>query len=206
MPEIYDISVTISEDTPLWPGDGGLAFKRVKDMDQGDSVNVTQLSMSVHTGTHVDAPCHFYKDGYGIEKLPLDALIGKAQVIEFKGDHHLGADDFADVHPDTERLLIKTSNSLNWSAQFKEDYLGIAADGAEHLVKLGIKSVGVDYLSVAPFTDLVQTHLILLGAEVVIIEGLNLSEVEPGIYTLHCLPIKVAGADGAPARAVLIRE
>ena len=207
--KMHDISLTLSESIPIWPGDKGAEFKQFLEVCKGEVANVTAIKMSAHTGTHVDAPCHFLKDGYSVEKLPLEVLIGKAVVVEALDVKLITKEVLENVNipPNTERLLIKTQNSEQWASgatEFIEDYVAISADGAEYLVDQGVKLIGVDYLSVAPFDRLVDTHRILLKAEVVILEGVNLTEVSPGTYTLYCLPIKIAGSDGAPARAILV--
>ena len=207
--KMYDISLTLSESIPTWPGDRGAEFKKLLELSKGEMANVTAIKMSAHTGTHVDAPCHFLKDGYSVEKLSLEVLIGKAVVVDTSDAKLITKKVLEEINipPNTERLLIKTRNSEQWengATEFIEDYIAISADGAEHLVEQGVKLIGVDYLSVAPFDRLVATHQILLKAEVVILEGINLTEVSPGIYTLYCLPIKIAGSDGAPARAILV--
>jgi len=207
--KIYDISLTLSESIPTWPGDRGAEFKKLLYLSKGEMANVTAIKMSAHTGTHVDAPCHFLKDGYSVEKLSLEVLVGKAVVVEALDAKIITKEvlEGVNIPPNTERLLIKTRNSEQWASgatEFIEDYVAISADGAEYLVDQGVKLIGADYLSVAPFDRLVATHQILLKAEVIILEGINLIEVSPGNYTLYCLPIKIAGSDGAPARAILV--
>jgi arylformamidase len=162
-------------------------------------------------GTHVDAPAHFIPGGAGIESLDLNVLIGPALVVEAGQVQAISAEvlDGLAIPAGTQRLLLRTANSRLWRRpenQFVEDFVAITADGARWLVEHGVRLVGVDYLSVAPFHDLVPTHQILLSAGVIPVEGLDLSHVEPGPYQLICLPIKMAGSDGAPARAVLITE
>lgn len=206
---MYDISLTLSESIPTWPGDRGAEFKKLLELSKGEMANVTAIKMSAHTGTHVDAPCHFLKDGYSVEKLSLEVLIGKAVVVDALDAKLITKEVLEEINipSNTERLLIKTRNSEQWengATEFIEDYVAISADGAEYLVEQGVKLIGVDYLSVAPFDRLVATHQILLKAEVVVLEGINLTEISPGIYTLYCLPIKIAGSDGAPARAILV--
>jgi arylformamidase len=162
--------------------------------------------MSVHSGTHVDAPRHFFDDGAGTEALALDLLMGRARVIEVASRAGIAAADLAgeDLSEDV-RLLIKTRNSQLWgSAEFRADYVGVTESGAQHLVAHGIKLVGVDYLSVEKFkTPGAPAHHVLLGNGTIVIEGLNLRDVEPGIYDLYCLPLRIVGSDGAPARVVL---
>lgn len=206
---IYDISLTISPHLPIWPGDPALVLERVEKMEEGSHVNVTRLSLSAHTGTHVDAPYHFIADGKSVEHLHLEQLTGRVYVLHLPEVDIITAAALqaANIPPRTRRILFKTRNSAAWARQeavFQTDFVALSADGAEFLVQRGIKLVGVDYLSIAPYGDSIPTHQTLLKAGVVILEGLDLSAVAPGRYTLYCLPLKLAGSDGAPARAILI--
>jgi arylformamidase len=207
--ELFDISLPISEKLPTWPGDPKILLKQIRSIQAGDQANVTHLSAPVHVGTHVDAPDHFLDNGKTVEEIPLQLLVGPAVVVNTPTTTTITAQDLRDlkVPEGTVRLLIKTNNSRLWTAgkmEFQEDFLALGGDAAEYLVEQGIKVVGVDYLSVAPFTDPVPTHRILLEAEILIIEGLDLSQISPGGYTLLCLPLKIQGSDGAPARALLM--
>ncbi len=209
--KIYDISLTLTESLPTWPGDRKPKFERTCKMEEGDIANVTHMNMSAHTGTHIDAPLHFLARGNTVENLPLESLIGAAFVMESLNEDVISAKvlQAANIPPKTVRLLIKTQNSQQWAkgaTEFTSEYVAVNADGAEYLVERGIQLVGVDYLSVAPFNDQVPTHQTLLKSGVVIVEGLNLTEIKPGSYTLYCLPLKIAHADGAPARAVLVGD
>jgi arylformamidase len=165
--------------------------------------------MSAHSGTHVDAPRHFFDQGPGAEGLALEMLCGRARVIELTTRKAITADDLAqrDLSEDV-RVLIKTHNSRLWgSPEFHRDFIGVAESGAKYLVEHGIKVVGVDYLSVEAFkTPGAPAHHVLLGGGTIVIEGLNLRDIEPGIYELLCLPLLVVGSDGAPARVVLRRS
>jgi len=209
--KLYDISLTIAEDLPVWPGDPKIELKKISQIDNGEEANVTHLSACVHIGTHVDAPDHFLGNGETVENLSLDLLVGPALVIEVPVEGQITAMDLQSITiPEgTKRLLIKTANSQIWAEglkEFKEDFIAIEADAAEYLVNQGVEVVGVDYLSVAPFADPAPTHQILLKAGTLIIEGLNLSEIVPGEYTLYCLPLKIKGSDGAPARVLLQKD
>ena len=204
----YDISVAISPDLPTWPGDTRIVVERVEKIEDGGGANVTSLTMSAHTGTHVDAPYHFIQQGISVDQLPIDLLTGRAYVLHLPNVDLITAEvlEDADIPPRTRRVLFKTRNSDYWANQesgFIEDYVALSASAAIYLVDRGVKLVGVDYLSVAPYEATTPTHKILLEAGVVIVEGLNLSEVDQGRYTFYCLPLKIAGADGAPARAIL---
>lgn len=209
---IYDISLTISPSLPTWPGDPGLTLEQFESMDKGAHANVTSMSSSLHLGTHVDAPHHFLNDGRTIESLPLDVLTGPCYVTQLPdGIDMITAEVLGrtEITSDMKRILFGTSNSHYWArdeTKFQEDFVAITEDGAEWLVERGIQLVGVDYLSVAPFGDSEPTHKVLLKAGVVVVEGLNLSRVMRGFYDLYCLPLKIAGADGAPARAILVQS
>jgi arylformamidase len=207
--QIYDISVTISPDMPVWPGDPKIKLEQVSKIKEGDDANVTRVDMGLHTGTHVDAPYHFLKEGKGVDSLRLQALTGRVYVLHLPDVDVIDAEvlEKADIPPRTRRLLFRTRNSEYWAKnekEFQKDFVGVDASGAEFLVKRGVKLVGVDYLSVAPFNESKQPHEILLREGIVIVEGLDLSGIAQGRYTLYCLPLKIAGADGAPARAILV--
>jgi len=208
---IYDISLTISPDLPTWPGDPKLELKKFESMDKGAHNNVSQISTSVHIGTHVDAPYHFLNDGMMIEHLPLEVLTGPCYVVQLPdGVEAITAEvlERTELLSEAKRVLFGTRNSHFWAkgeATFQTDFVAITEDGAEWLVERGVQLVGVDYLSVAPYGDSVPTHTVLLKAGVVVVEGLNLSNVMRGFYDLYCLPLKIAGCDGAPARAILIQ-
>ena len=208
---IYDISVSISPTLPTWPGHPPLQIELFEAIAKGSAANVTKMSSTVHLGTHVDAPRHFIDEGSTVENLSLDVLIGPCYVVQLPdGVEAITADvlDRTEVTSGMKRVLFGTSNSHLWARgerKFQTDFVAITEDGAEWLVEHGIQLVGVDYLSVAPYEDLISTHITLLGAGVVILEGLNLSNIMRGFYDLYCLPLKIVGSDGAPARAVLIQ-
>ena len=206
--KLIDVTVPLDPGLPTYPNNTPFSLEPVKRIARGDSSNVSTLHMSAHTGTHVDAPRHFYDEGAGTEALPLEMLIGRARVIEVRSRSGIAAEDFGDIDLSEDvRLLIKTHNSRLWSSpDFHTDYVGVTESGAKHLVDRGIKVLGVDYLSVEQFRKPgAPAHHVLLGAGTIVIEGLNLIDVEPGIYELLCLPLRIVGADGAPARVVLRR-
>ncbi|MDP6792473.1 MAG: cyclase family protein [Anaerolineales bacterium] len=205
----HDISLTLSPDLAVWPGDPQIVFERTSEMAAGAKANVTRIALSAHTGTHLDAPLHFIEHGEDVTTLSLETLIGPAQLVEAADADMINAAvlDSLPIHADTERLIIKTRNSQLWSeakATFRTDFAAVTASGAIWLVEHGIRLVGVDYLSVAPYGDSTLTHVTLLQAGVIPVEGLNLSAVQPGRYQLICLPLKLGGCEGAPARAVLV--
>ena len=202
-----DISVSLHSGMVHWPDNPPVKIERLKDMNRGAVCNVSVMSLGAHTGTHMDAPLHFLKNGKSLDKLPLEATIGPARVVEIK-DREMVRPDELRAHNlrRGERILFKTRNSSRcWKTDaFIEDFVYISREAAQYLVDRGIRTIGVDYLSVGGFhRDGLETHRILLGAEVWIIEGINLSKVKPGNYELVCLPLKVLGSDGAPARALL---
>ena len=206
---IYDITLTISPDLPVWPGDPPVKIERVAKIEEGANSNLSRMSIGVHTGTHVDAPLHFLTGGNGVESLPLNILIGRAYVLNLPDADIITASVLkqSSIPTETNRLIIKTRNSQYLEQKdpvFRTGFVGISADGAEFLVGLGIKLIGIDYLSVAPYKQSRPTHEILLKSDVVIVEGLDLSNITQGQYTLYCLPLKIAGCDGAPARAILV--
>jgi len=210
--KIYDISLTISPDLPIWPGDPTIELEVVESMDQGGQANVSHLSAGVHIGTHVDAPHHFMNDGCTIEQLSLEVLTGRCYVTQLPdGIEAITADvlEGMSLPADTIRILFGTSNSKLWSrgeTEFQENFVAVTEDGAQWLVDYGIQLVGVDYLSVAPYSDSVPTHRVLLKAGVIVLEGIDLSAVPRGFYELYCLPLKLLGAEGAPARAILLQR
>ena len=175
----------------------------------GDTANVSEITMSCHTGTHVDAPDHFLNNGNTVDDLSLDLLVGRAYVLHLPDVSMITASVLmqADIPPRTRRLLFKTRNSDLWAngnREFQTDFVALSVDAAELLVDRNVKVVGIDYLSIAPYKMGTPVHTILLNAGVVVIEGLDLSKVSQGRYTLHCLPLKLGGAEGAPTRAVLV--
>jgi arylformamidase len=206
--EIYDITVPIRSAMPVYEGDPGVKIDPWSAFAKGDSSNVSMLSFGAHTGTHVDAPAHFVEGARRIDALSLDVLIGPARVLRLPDDvKEIGPEfinrcDLSDV----ERVLFHTRNSTFWNEGFRKDFTHLLPEAAQLLVDRGIKLVGTDYLSIEKFhSGHHRTHLTLLSNNVVIVEGLNLSEVPEGDYELICLPLKIAegAGDGAPARAVL---
>lgn len=205
MSKIIDVTVPLSADLPVWPGDPAFRLEFTRRMSDGHYCNLSHLSLGSHAGTHVDAPYHFVADGVTVDALPLEILIGKARVAtvpvrDAVGREHLEALDLRD----DIRLLIKTRNSGALRHAFQEDFVYLTPDAATYLAQAGLKLVGIDYLSIDRHASKDHpAHHALLEAGVVVVEGLDLSQVEPGEYDMTCLPLRVAGADGAPARVVL---
>ena len=210
---IYDITLTIERGMPVWPGDPPVETTLIGRLGLAGAANVSRLSMSVHTGTHVDAPIHFIAGGVGVEQSPLDALVGPCRVCEVHPSGlsiEAGDLDALNLPTGTQRLLIKTSNSQLWARPregFQERFVSLSAGAARWVVEHGLRLVGVDYLSVESLNAAQPiVHHTLLRAGVVPLEGINLAEVAAGEYTLVCLPLKLAGSDGAPARVILIED
>jgi arylformamidase len=206
---IHDITLTIDENLIVWPGDPAVRMTQVSHLGRGDICTVTHLDLTAHTGTHIDAPAHFIVDGKGVDSLDLDRLVGPALVVSAPEATAITAEllEKLNIPPGTQRLLIRTSNSQRWAAgetMFYTDFVAVSPDAAVWLVKSGVRLVGVDYLSVAPFHNVVPTHQTLLKAGIIPVEGLNLVDITPGLYHFVCLPLKLKGCDGAPARAILI--
>jgi arylformamidase len=210
--KIFDISVAIHPKLPVWPGDPQVVLERYRKLSKGDASNDSRLACSVHCGTHLDAPAHFIENGATVEQLPLDMLVGNATVVEFPEIDMITPDllETQKLDSQTDRLLLKTKNSDLWTDpdhEFNPDFVALSAESARWMVNSGIRLVGIDYLSIQMFKDAEPlTHRILLEAGIIILEGLNLREVKAGEYQLICLPLKLAGSEGAPARAILIER
>ena len=206
-PRIHDISLPIVAGGLIYPNNPPIEIETASSMKAGGSSNSSRISFGSHTATHVDAQHHMIDGGWTVERMRLDVLIGPALLVRFPEDvtsitaAHLASVDLAGV----ERVLFATRNSsFNRERDFRKDYTFVAPDAAELLVSKGVKLVGVDYLSIEQFkSGHHRTHKTLLGADVIIIEGLSLGAVPPGRYELICLPLSLPGLDGAPARAVL---
>ncbi len=206
----YDITLTISPDLVVWPDDPSVELSRLSTIEEGAMANVSYIKMGVHTGTHVDAPFHFVDGGKTVDSLDIGMLTGRAYVLHLPDEVELITRDLIEnssIPPRTKRVLFKTRNSKHWLTdhkKFDENFVALDPEAAALLIQRGVKLIGVDYLSVAPFDEPVPTHTVLLEAGIIIVEGLNLSKVQQGRYTLYCLPLKIGGVDGAPARAILV--
>ena len=202
-----DITLPVFSGSTVWPGDPEVKIEKMLQIKKGDICNTRHISAPVHLGTHVDAPLHFIDDGEGVDSLPISSLVGRARVIEIKNENEITVEEIAkeEIQKD-DIVLFKTINSDSYlhKQEFNEDYVYLSTGAAEYLVSLGISSVGIDYYSIAGInSNIVECHRILLNAAVTIIEGLDLSAVGPGLYDFVCLPIKIVGSDGAPARAII---
>ena len=208
VPKLLDVSVPLAAGMPAYPGNPEFELQPIKRIAEGGSSNVSRVVMGTHTGTHVDAPRHFFDGGIGVDALPLDLLLGRARVVDISRRGGIGAEELtaAGLREDL-RVLLKTSNSALWNGEgFHQDYTYLTEAGARYLVAQGVKVVGIDYLSIEQFKKAgAPAHRTLLSEGVVIIEGLNLAEAEPGMYEMYCLPLRIVGGDGAPARVILKR-
>jgi arylformamidase len=202
-----DVSVTVKHGMPHWPDNPPIIMERAMDIGRGHDCNLSHLAMGVHSGTHVDAPVHFIHQGIGVDEMPLTATMGAARVIEITDPRQVTADELRGHSLRAgERVLFRTANSPRcWQTdEFVEDFVYITEEAAHHLAETKVRTVGVDYLSVGGYhADGAEIHRILLGAGIWIIEGLDLSAVRAGPYEMICLPVKLHGSDGAPARAIL---
>lgn len=202
-----DISLTIKTGRIVWPGDPEVEVTKLMQIEKGDICNTRLLKCPVHVGTHIDAPLHFIKGGEGIETLPLSSLAGNAKVIEIKNEEKIPLNEIEDKEiSEGDIILFKTINSSLYlkEAAFNENYIYLSTEAARYLVSKNISTVGIDYYSIAGINDnIVECHEILLGTKVTIIEGLDLSEITAGEYEFVCLPLKIEGSDGAPARAII---
>jgi arylformamidase len=205
-----DISVPVRNGMVHWPGDPDFHIERATDQEKGDVATVSRMALGVHTGTHMDAPLHFIQNARSIDTMPLEATVGAARVIPIRDRKSITRQELIEHGISAgERILFKTANSQHaWNSdQFDEDFVFISQDAARYLAERGVQTVGVDYLSVGGFReDGPETHNALLRAGIWIIEGLNLGAVEPGEYELVCLPLRLVGAEGSPARAILRRN
>lgn len=210
--EIFDVTVAISESVPVYAGDPPVRIRAVSSLAAGDTANVSEISFGVHTATHIDAPNHFIAGAAKVDQIDPAQLIGPCRVIELGPEiieirpEHLPDSDNA------ERILFKTRNSEFWNSPedgFRRDFTYLTLPAAEILVKRGVRLVGIDYLSIEkPGAEGHPVHKILLGNQIVILEGLDLRSIEAGEYEIICLPLKYSGGegDGAPARTLLIRK
>jgi arylformamidase len=214
--KIWDISRTLTNDFAQWPGDEPFHYRLTNQIAKGATVNLGAVTMSVHNGTHADARFHFEPKGHSIEKAPLDLYLGRATVIDLaqsflqsKHKHLITVEDLrphAEEIAATSRLLVKTGRWSD-STVFPDRIPVIAADVPAWLQKNGVKLLGVDLPSMDELdSKSLQNHHALAQAGIAIVESLDLSEVATGIYNIAALPLKIAGADGAPVRAVLWRD
>lgn len=210
---IKDISLPIGPDLLTWPGDPAIDVAPSSRISRGDSANVSELRLGSHTGTHIDPPLHFIDEGAGVDGIDLGVLVGRATIADLTacGETIEVSDlEALDLQEGTERLLFKTRNSEIWRhlpAKFPDSYVALSPEGAQWIVTNGIRLVGTDFLSIEKRGSPGHpTHVTLLLAGVVIVEGLDLSDVSPGNYRLVCLPLRIVGGDGAPARAILIED
>ncbi|NQT19443.1 MAG: cyclase family protein [Planctomycetes bacterium] len=202
--QLYDISITLRPTMAVWPGDDPFRVTPTACMANGDNCNLSRLEMGSHTGTHVDPPLHFIDGADGVDKLDLERLVGPAEVLDCTGMREVDAHALEGRLAEGVIPLLKTDSShAPDTAPFCDDYVYLTLEAARLVAKSGVKTVGIDYLSIAG-KDATPVHQALLGAGIVIIEGLRLAHVPPGRYTLVCLPLKIEGCDGAPARAILI--
>lgn len=206
--KIYDVSLPVAEHMVTWPGDPIVSLKQVKAISKGDNCNVTKMQMGIHTGTHIDAPYHFIESGGKVGSIPMESLIGACLVIEVDSAVAVSKKDLIkhNISGHT-RILIKTKNSGLWknnTRSFNADFIALGIDAAEYLAQMNVILIGIDYLSIeSSYSNDNKVHKTLLGKNIIILEGLDLSEVKAGLYELICLPLKLQGCEGSPARVIL---
>jgi len=211
MKKMIDISVEISPSLVVWPGDPKPRITKVSEMSKGSRYNLMKLSMSLHNGSHIDAPFHYLEEGNDVGQIPLDVLVGECYVLEVPPKIEIidkAVLEQAEIPDKVERLLLKTKNSIFWEEKqqkFHKNYCGLTKDGAQFLLKLKCKLVGIDYLSISSLVDLDGPHIALLREKVVILESINLSKIRQGWYSMYCLPLKIKDVEAAPVRVILIR-
>lgn len=208
---LLDLTVPVTAGLTVWPGDLPVDIHVESSFAAGDGCTVTSLRLSSHTGTHVDAPGHFVPGGAGLSAMPLEVLVGPAWVADLGQVEQITVADLegAGLPAHVDRLLLRTRNSARWAdpaAPFDPGYAGVTREAADWLVARGVRLLGVDGLSAAPYDDMVEPHQRLLGAGLVLVEALDLREADDGWWWLCCLPLRVDTPDGAPARAVIWRD
>ena len=209
--KIIDISVSVEKRMLLWPKTPRPRLLSVASISKGDAANEMRLDISVHTGTHIDAPLHFLSKGGSIDTMSLKKFMGPAFVARVPKVKAITAKhlDKLKLPKGIDRLLLRTSNSKFWGKRelgFQKNYVGLTSDAASWLAKRGMQLVGVDYLSVAKFDEIVPVHRILLTKKIALLEGINLNHVKQGVYYLICLPMKISNLEAAPVRAILIKK
>lgn len=205
--KIKDITLPIKEKMIYYPGDAHFKKEPICTIAKS-GCNMTKITLSTHTGTHLDAPFHFLSEGKSIDELPLDTFVGKAQVIEVKKEKIDAQEIEKHLLADIKRILFKTKNSfLLDKDEFSKDYVYLTEDGADFLIEKGVSLVGIDYISIEKFgTPTFSVHKKLFSKNIPILEGLYLKNVDPGIYFLVALPLPLSGLDGSPVRAILIED
>lgn len=204
--EWIDVTVPLSTGMVHYPGDAVIQIVREQDISRGDVVNVSRLALSAHSGTHVDAPLHFCEKGMAIDQIPIEAVTGKALVIEIRDDESIKPSEIeACGISQGEIILFKTRNSRLWNdSSFNKDHVYLSTEAALLLVKKKVRTVGIDYLSIGGFErNEEEAHIVLLDASIWIIEGLDFSAASAGFYEFMCLPLRIAGCEAAPARAII---
>jgi arylformamidase len=209
--KLYDISLPISNDLPVWPGDPSVSLMMTKSFLKGDHCNITKIQMGTHSGTHIDAPYHFLKDGATVDTIPIETFIGPCLVVDLDSEVLIEEKDLRKYNlAGHSRILMKTKNSEMWANNIRKsfitNYVALGINAVQYLIEMNTILVGIDYLSIESFqSDGKPVHKLLLKNNITILEGLNLSGVKAGVYELICMPLKLQGCEGAPAR-VLLRE
>jgi arylformamidase len=211
--KIIDISIPITPTMPIWPGDELVELTQTSAIAKGDAANISRIAMGVHTGTHIDAPKHFIESGITVDQISLDKLVGKALVLNIDHQVNVISEEILKAHPDIhfltkeKKVLFKTRNSALWKQhpnEFYQNYVALDTSGANFLQQFQLDLIGIDYLSISTYEVTELPHQILLSAGIILLEGLDLSDVDGRFYQLYCLPLKLSGCEGAPARVILV--
>ena len=204
--KFHDISLNIKEGMLSFPGDTIPEFNKIKEINQ-DNYNLSNMRVSVHVGTHVDAPSHFIKNGRTIDEISPERFIGDVQVIEIEDEKEIRKSELEEIEFHSNKILFKTQNSNMISENvFQNDFVYLNYEGAEYLIESGIDFIGIDYLTIESLdtTDF-SVHKLLLKNNVIVLEGINLKDISPGNYKLIAPPLKITGAEASPVRALLYR-
>jgi len=210
--QIIDITIPLTESTPVWEGEKGITIQQSASIGDMSDYNVSRCELGLHSGTHIDAPFHVFRDGKTIDAIPMEKMVGQVQVVEFTENVPvINAQVLRgiDMDPTIKKILLKTKNSNFWGNEtvcFHRDYVGIDASAAEYFNAIEMELIGIDWFSISTYNDLLRPHKILLEKQVVLVENLDLRNVKPAVYQLFCLPLKILGVDGSPARVILTSD
>ena len=207
--KLYDISVSLGDESIDFPGDTPYQRKMVQTLEDGDECNLSEITMSAHAGTHMDAPSHFFSEGKTIDRFPVEKFILSAVVVHVQNRGSIEPEALEDVTVlPGDAILFKTGNSTEGRIEngvFEEDFVYLSEKGADWCLQKRVGLVGIDYISIEKYGSKASpVHRKILGRGIPILEGINLKSVPAGKYTLYCFPLKIGGGEGAPVRAILM--
>jgi len=210
--QIIDITIPLTEFTPVWEGEEGITIQQSASIGDRSDYNVSRCELGLHSGTHIDAPFHVYRDGKTTDAIPIEKMVGSVQVVEINENVPVINEQVLrgiNIDLTIKKILLKTKNSNFWRREtvcFRRDYVGIDASAAEYFNAIEMELIGIDWFSISTYNDLLRPHQILLEKGVVLLENLDLRYVKPAVYQLFCLPLKIIGVDGSPARVILTSD